>query len=103
MVGDISAHLRVTAVGLGLETLGIGLWLEALDDQPEWQRQFEECSGDQENDADGDPEDLGDGARRVNRVADHAQARQPSGISRVRNSSEHRNMAPNASDIWPIW
>ena len=72
-------QLRATAVGLGLETLGISLGVETLDEELECQRQFKESSGDQEDEADGDPEDLSDGSRHMKRVADHSQTRQPLG------------------------
>ena len=60
-------------------TLAVGLGVEPLDEEPEGEREFEESAGDRQEKADVDPEELGDGARGENRVADQAQDRQRSG------------------------
>ena len=64
--------------------LTVGLGLETLDDEPEWQRQLKEETGDCErwessDEADVDPEDFSDAPRHETRVADQARNRQPSG------------------------
>lgn len=63
--------------------LTVGLALETLDDEPEWQHQLKEETGDHlwresGDEADVDPEDLSDAPRHETRVADHARNRQPS-------------------------
>src|SRR3989440_4325000 len=60
---------RILTVGLGLET---------LEEEPEWQHQLKEETGDREIEADVDPEDFSDGPRQ-NRVADQSRNRQPAG------------------------
>src|SRR2546423_6986751 len=57
----------------------IGLGLEALEEEPEWQHQFKEETGDREIEADMEPEDFGDRPRNENRVTDQARNRQPPG------------------------
>src|SRR5438132_7076509 len=57
----------------------IGLGLETLEEEPEWQHQLKEETGDREIEADVDPEDFSDGPRHQNRVADQSRNRQPAG------------------------
>src|SRR5947199_8774213 len=61
---------RILTVGLGLET---------LEEEPEWQHQLKEETGDREIEADVDPEDFSDLSRHEKGVADQARHRQPSG------------------------
>src|SRR6266513_5192935 len=61
----------------GLSSVGVGL--ETLEEEPEWQHQLKEETGDREIEADVDPEDFGDRPRNENRVADQARNRQPPG------------------------
>src|SRR5579859_2985070 len=61
---------RILTVGIGPET---------LEDEPEWQHQFKEETGDREIEADVDPEDLSEAPRHETRVANQARNRQPSG------------------------
>src|SRR5256712_7204096 len=61
----------------GLAPVGAGL--ETLEEEPEWQHQLKEETGDREIEADVDPEDFSDGPRHKNRVADQSRNRQPPG------------------------
>ncbi len=61
---------RILTVGLGLET---------LEEEPEWQHQLKEETRDREIEANVDPEDFSDLSRCETRVADHARNRQPCG------------------------
>lgn len=55
------------------------------------QRQLEQPTGDREDEADVDPEDLGDGAGHQHRLADRAPHGKEPGTSRARDRSEQRN------------
>src|SRR5438445_9816376 len=55
----------------------VGCRLETLEEEPEWQHQLKEETGDREIEADVEPEDFGDRPRNENRVADQARKRQP--------------------------
>src|SRR5579863_990372 len=64
--------------------LTVGFGPETFDDEPEWQHQLKEETGDRErresgDEADMDPEDLSDAPRHEKRVADQTRNRQPSG------------------------
>src|SRR5438105_11714627 len=61
----------------GLSSVGVGL--ETLEEEPEWQHQLKEETGDREIEADVDSEDFRDGPRHENRVANQARNRQPPG------------------------
>src|SRR5207244_2076461 len=55
----------------------VGCRLETLEEEPEWQHQLKEETGDREIEADVEPEDFGDRPSHENRVADQARNRQP--------------------------
>src|SRR5438105_11189459 len=70
----------ITAICLGLlkdERLllrnSVRLRLETFEEEPEWQHQLKEETGNREIEADVDPEDFRDGPRHENRVADQAR------------------------------
>src|SRR2546427_2786392 len=74
-IGSAPPMVRASDSGLPL----IGLRLETLEEEPEWQHQLKEKTGDREIQPDVDPEDFGDRSRNENRVADQARNRQPPG------------------------
>jgi hypothetical protein len=78
------------------ESPGVGVGLETLDDEPETQPHFKQSTGDQENEADGDPEDLSDGTRRVKHVTNYAQTRQSSGDQPGPEQQQTQEYAPEA-------
>src|SRR6266550_3959099 len=55
----------------------IGLGLKTPEEEPEWQNQLKEETGDGEIQPDVEPEDFGDRPRNENRAADQARNRQP--------------------------
>src|SRR5438876_10279779 len=75
VIRSVPPMVRASDGGLPL----IGLGLEALEEEPEWQHQLKEETGDREIEADVEPEDFGDRPRNENRVADQARNRQPRG------------------------
>src|SRR5881227_60064 len=75
VIRSVPPMIRASDGGLPL----IGLGLEALEEEPEWQHQLTEETGDREIEADVEPEDFGDRPRNENRVADQARNRQPPG------------------------
>ena len=86
---------RILTVGLGLET---------LDEEPEWQPQFKEDTGDREHEADVDPEDFSDAPHHETHVADQARNRQPAGDQpgpeQQRTQEEAPELRATASPIW---
>src|SRR5438309_539129 len=63
------------ALDSGLPLIGLGM--KTFEEEPEWQHQLKEETGDREIEADVKPEDFGDRPRNENRVADQARNRQP--------------------------
>src|SRR5438445_8418339 len=74
-IGSVPPMVRASGGGRPL----IGLGLETLQEEPEWQHQLKEENGDREIEADVEPEDFGDCPRNENRVADQARNRKPRG------------------------
>src|SRR2546430_12957697 len=74
-IGRVPPMVRASDGGLPL----IGLGPETLEEEPEWQHQLKEETGNREIEADVDPEDFSDGPRHQNRVADQSRNRQPAG------------------------
>src|SRR6267154_164354 len=72
-IGSVPPMVRASDGGLPL----IGLRLETLEEEPEWQHQLKEETGDREIQPDVDSEDFCDGPRHEDRVADQARKRQP--------------------------
>src|SRR5437870_11283015 len=72
-IGSAPPMVRASDSGLPL----IGLRLETLEEEPEWQHQLKEETGDREIEPDVDPEDFGYRPSNENRVADQARNRQP--------------------------
>src|SRR5205823_2636391 len=72
-IESVPPMFRASDSGLPL----IGLGLETFEEEPEWQHQLKEETGDREIEADVEPEDFGDRPRNENRVADQARNRQP--------------------------
>src|SRR5437588_6367477 len=78
---------RILTVGLGLET---------LEEEPEWQRQLKEETGDRQIEADVDPEDFSDGPCREKWVADQARNRQPPGDQLGPEQQHTQEYAPDS-------
>src|SRR5437868_12760347 len=74
-IESVPPMFRASDSGLPL----IGLGLETFEEEPEWQHQLKEETGDREIEADVEPEDFGDRPRNENRVADQSRNRQPPG------------------------
>src|SRR6266550_6200064 len=70
---SVPPMLRASDSGLPF----IGLGLKTFEEEPEWQHQLKEETGDGEIEADVEPEDFGDRPRNENRVAYQARNRQP--------------------------
>src|SRR5881227_2621700 len=73
VIRSVPPMVRASDGGLPL----IGLGLETFEEEPEWQHQLKEETGDREIEADVEPEDFGDRPSNENRVADQARNRQP--------------------------
>src|SRR5437016_1976057 len=73
VIRSVPPMVRASDGGLPL----IGLGLEALEEEPEWQHQLKEETGDREIEADVETEDFRDGPGDENRVANQARSRQP--------------------------
>src|SRR6185312_3016087 len=67
-----------------------------LAEEPETQCHFKESTGDREYKTNVDPEDLSDGTRRENHVADHAPHRQESGDQLGSEQQRTQEYAPEA-------
>src|SRR6266513_4704416 len=96
-IGSAAPMGRASDSGLPL----IGLRLETLEEEPEWQHQLKEETGDREIQPDVDPEDFGDRPRNENRVADQARNRQPPGDQLGPEQQQAQEYGPNSERHLP--
>src|SRR5256885_8240333 len=79
-MGSVPTKVRASVSDRNTNGLApVGAGLETLEEEPEWQHQLKEETGDREIEPDVDPEDFGDRPRNENRIADQARNRQPPG------------------------
>src|SRR6266550_1133858 len=91
-IGRVPPMVPASDGGLAL----IGLGLETLEEEPEWQHQLKEETGNREIEADVDPEDFGDRPRNEYRVADQARNRQPPGDERGPEQQQAQEYRPDS-------
>src|SRR5438477_6422014 len=79
-IGSVPAIVRASVADRNIDGLSsVGIGLETFEEEPEWQHQLKEETGDREIEADVEPKDFGDRPRNEYRVADQARNRQPPG------------------------
>src|SRR5437588_7536952 len=97
VIRSMPPMVRASDGGLPL----VGLGLETLEEEPEWQHQLKEEAGDREIEADVEPEDFGDGPRHENRVADQARNRQPPGDQLSPEQQQAQEYGPDSERHLP--
>src|SRR2546427_10095643 len=97
-MGSVPAMGRASVSDRNTDGLApVGAGLETLEEEPEWQHQLKEETGDREIEADVDPEDFSDGPRHEKRGADQARNRQPPGDQLGPEQQQTQEYAPDSA------
>src|SRR5205823_7389513 len=101
-IGSVPAMVRASVADGNIDGLSsVGVGLETLEEEPEWQHQLKEETGDREIQADVDPEDFSDGPRHQNRVADQSRNREPPGDQLGAEQQQAQEYGPHSERHLP--